>query len=35
MDLTILDPERDPDGRCAEGLVRCMEVSFAAARDAG
>jgi arginase len=34
MDVTILDPERDPDGLCAEALMGILEESFAAARSA-
>lgn len=32
MQITILDPDRDPDGRCVEGLVVALEAAFAAAR---
>jgi arginase len=32
MQITILDPERDPDGRCVEGLADLLEKAFAAAR---
>ena len=32
MQLTILDPERDPDGACVEALAQALESAFAAAR---
>lgn len=31
MEVTILDPDRDPDGACARGLADCLVNAFAAA----
>jgi arginase len=34
MQITILDPDRDPDGRCVEALATALEIAFAGARAA-
>jgi arginase len=32
LQLTILDPERDPDGACVDALAQALETAFSAAR---